>query len=92
MLQERRKNNDSVVENGVEVTYSSDCELFLMDTETGEYDAKIDVYSNHIETYVSKDSYWEEHDHYHTDDEGILKRYMVWKQESGKIPVGVSYL
>lgn len=65
--------NDSVVENGVEVTYSSDCELFLMDTETGEYDAKIDVYSNHIETYVSKDSYWEEHDHYHTDDEGNTK-------------------
>lgn len=51
--------------------YSSDCEIcHLADSETGEYDAKIDVYLNHIEIYSSKDSYWEEYDHYHTDRSG----------------------
>lgn len=60
--------NEPVMENGVEVNYSSDCELYhLTDSKTGEYDAKIDVYPNHIEWYSSSDSYWDEHDHYHTD-------------------------
>ena len=63
--------NEPEIENGVEVHYSTDCELYhLTDRETGEYDAKIDVYPNHIESYASKDSYWEEHDHYHTDSDG----------------------
>ena len=63
--------NKPVMENGVEVHYSSDCELYhLTDSKTGEYDAKIDVHPNHIENYSSKDSYWDEHDHYHTDSKG----------------------
>lgn len=63
--------NESVTENGVEVNYSSNCELYhLTDSKTGEYDAKIDVYPDHIESYSSKDSYWDEHDHYHTDSSG----------------------
>ncbi len=63
--------NDSVTENGVEMHYSSDCELYhLTNSETGEYDAKIDVYPGHIEDYSSENSYWDKHDHYHTDSSG----------------------
>lgn len=62
---------NSITENGVEVNYSSNCEMYhLTNSSTGEYDVKIDVYPNHIESYVANDSYWEEHDHYHTDSEG----------------------
>lgn len=63
--------NEPIMENGVEVHYSSSCELYrLTDPITGEYDAKIDVYPNHIEFYSSKDSYWDEHIHTHTDSKG----------------------
>lgn len=61
-----------IVENGVEVYWSADCEVYrLTNSETGEYDAKIDVYPDHVETYMSEDSYWDEHDHYHTDSNGV---------------------
>lgn len=28
------------------------------------------VYPNHIEDYSSENSYWDKHDHYHTDSSG----------------------
>ena len=63
--------NEPVMKNGVEVHYSSDCELYhLTNAKTGEYDAKIDVYPNHIESYSSKNSYWDKHIHNHTDSNG----------------------
>lgn len=55
----------------VEVEWSNNCEIYHLDPTTGEYDAKIDVYPDHTETYRSNDdSYWAEHDHYHTDKDG----------------------
>lgn len=63
--------NNSVMENGVEVNYSSNCEIYrLSNARTGEYDAKIDVYPSHVESYSSRDSYWDKHDHYHTGSDG----------------------
>lgn len=64
-----RTGSGTIYDNGVKVTYSNNCELYHMDTRTGEYDAKIDVYPTHTETYRSRDSYWEKHDH---DHDGIL--------------------
>ena len=62
--------HEPVYENGFEVRYSNNCELYHLDPKTGEYDAKIDVYPNHIETYTSENSYWDKHDHHHTDEHG----------------------
>jgi hypothetical protein len=62
--------NEPVTENGVEVHYSSDCELYHLTSDKGDYDAKIDVYPNHYETYIADSSNWDKHIHVHTDSEG----------------------
>lgn len=63
--------NQSVTENGVEVRYSDNCEVYrLTNTKTGEYDKKLDVYPDHVEEYSSKNSYWDKHDHKHIGKDG----------------------
>jgi len=64
------KYDTEIDENGVEVNYTTDCELYHLTSEDGEYDSKIDVHGNGTEIYNAKDSNWDEHDHIHVDEDG----------------------
>lgn len=76
--------NDSVTENGVEVHYSSNCELYhLTNPETGEYDAKIDVYPNHIEDYSSETVTGISMIIIIRTVRGADQKYMAWREETG---------
>jgi len=62
--------NPDLIENGVEVYYSNNCEMYHVTNEsTGEYDAKIDQHPGGME-YYSTNNDWASHDHYHTDNNG----------------------
>ena len=62
--------SEPTYENGVEVNYSSNCSIYMADTNTGEYTEKFDVFGDHAEHYTSHDSYWDSHTHTHYDSDG----------------------
>ena len=63
---------NSEYENGVEVTYSDNCDFFRANRETGEYTEKISVYPGHVEHYHGNGPEWEAHDHWHMDADGNI--------------------
>ncbi len=66
-----KKEYDTEVINGIEINYTTDCELYhICDWDKGYYDSKIDIHPDHTDSYDSNDCYWIEHNYiYHTDNE-----------------------